>query len=223
MSDRRQRCSEGTFARKFCEKRKFCQEIARRRQPVSDNRRSLERAKGFEPSTPTLARLCSTPELHPHPRTPRSTRRRAAELCQIRPANATGALREIHPRPAEYSKTEPHCPLDAVGNTGPVLHHAAAPCCSAVRQKATGGPSPAHPARNRSGKRGRRPRCRNDWRLSRNAVRTDAARRRQRRIARDANRVPADCKSAFATPFKAMKVANPRAGHARQTRQARLT
>ena len=27
----------------------------------------LERAKGFEPSTPTLARLCSTPELHPHP------------------------------------------------------------------------------------------------------------------------------------------------------------
>ena len=27
----------------------------------------LERAKGFEPSTPTLARSCSTPELHPHP------------------------------------------------------------------------------------------------------------------------------------------------------------
>ena len=27
----------------------------------------LERAKGFEPSTPTLARLCSTPELHPRP------------------------------------------------------------------------------------------------------------------------------------------------------------
>ena len=30
-------------------------------------RLKLERAKGFEPSTPTLARLCSTPELHPHP------------------------------------------------------------------------------------------------------------------------------------------------------------
>src|SRR3569833_3259929 len=29
--------------------------------------RRLERAKGFEPSTPTLARSCSTPELHPHP------------------------------------------------------------------------------------------------------------------------------------------------------------
>jgi hypothetical protein len=26
---------------------------------------SLERAKGFEPSTPTLARSCSTPELRP--------------------------------------------------------------------------------------------------------------------------------------------------------------
>gem|GEM_PF-5841844 len=26
----------------------------------------LERAKGFEPSTPTLARLCSTTELRPH-------------------------------------------------------------------------------------------------------------------------------------------------------------
>ncbi len=32
------------------------------------DKRKLERAKGFEPSTPTLARLCSTPELHPHPR-----------------------------------------------------------------------------------------------------------------------------------------------------------
>jgi Ala-tRNA(Pro) deacylase len=30
----------------------------------------LERAKGFEPSTPTLARLCSTTELHPHPADP---------------------------------------------------------------------------------------------------------------------------------------------------------
>ena len=27
----------------------------------------LERAMGFEPTTPTLARLCSTPELRPHP------------------------------------------------------------------------------------------------------------------------------------------------------------
>src|SRR5215213_6957444 len=31
-------------------------------------REILERAKGLEPSTPTLARSCSTTELHPHPR-----------------------------------------------------------------------------------------------------------------------------------------------------------
>jgi hypothetical protein len=35
---------------------------------LSNYLKLLERAKGFEPSTPTLARLCSTPELHPHPR-----------------------------------------------------------------------------------------------------------------------------------------------------------
>ena len=32
-----------------------------------DIRKKLERAKGLEPSTPTLARSCSTTELHPHP------------------------------------------------------------------------------------------------------------------------------------------------------------
>src|SRR6185437_15437491 len=50
----------------------------------------LERAKGFEPSTPTLARSCSTPELHPHPRSWRRwVRRQRSELCQMRPMNAT--------------------------------------------------------------------------------------------------------------------------------------
>ena len=34
---------------------------------TSSGSETLERAKGFEPSTPTLARLCSTTELHPHP------------------------------------------------------------------------------------------------------------------------------------------------------------
>src|ERR1700735_3601724 len=38
--------------------------------PLQEN---LERAKGFEPSTPTLARSCSTTELHPHPRDWRRT------------------------------------------------------------------------------------------------------------------------------------------------------
>ena len=50
----------------------------------------LERAKGFEPSTPTLARSCSTPELHPHPIADgRLPGRQSADLCQMRPANAT--------------------------------------------------------------------------------------------------------------------------------------
>jgi hypothetical protein len=54
---------------------------------------TLERAKGFEPSTPTLARLCSTPELHPHPR--RQWPLPAALLCQMgeRKANRFSKLR----------------------------------------------------------------------------------------------------------------------------------
>jgi hypothetical protein len=48
---------------------------------------TLERAKGFEPSTPTLARLCSTPELHPHPR--RQWPLSAALLCQMGERKAT--------------------------------------------------------------------------------------------------------------------------------------
>jgi hypothetical protein len=39
----------------------------------------LERAKGFEPSTPTLARLCSTPELHPRPRAVHAANARRAQ------------------------------------------------------------------------------------------------------------------------------------------------
>ena len=36
---------------------------------------------GFEPTTPTLARLCSTPELHPHPQEVRRPRP-PPKLCQ---------------------------------------------------------------------------------------------------------------------------------------------
>src|SRR3954454_19321024 len=51
----------------------------------------LERAKGLEPSTPTLARSCSTTELHPHPVEIGGdrTRRQWRELCQMPAANAT--------------------------------------------------------------------------------------------------------------------------------------
>ena len=41
---------------------------------------NLERAKGFEPSTPTLARLCSTPELHPLARRLAASRAYMAEV-----------------------------------------------------------------------------------------------------------------------------------------------
>ena len=41
----------------------------------------LERAMGFEPTTPTLARLCSTPELHPRSGLP-------SRSCQNHPVRA---------------------------------------------------------------------------------------------------------------------------------------
>src|ERR1700677_4833377 len=50
--------------------------------------RKLERAKGFEPSTPTLARLCSTPELHPHPGRQLASADKPL-LCQMGPRIAT--------------------------------------------------------------------------------------------------------------------------------------
>jgi hypothetical protein len=50
----------------------------------------LERAKGLEPSTPTLARSCSTTELHPRPKALAVQIAPAtAVLCQMRSANAT--------------------------------------------------------------------------------------------------------------------------------------
>src|ERR1700733_14060116 len=54
----------------------------------------LERAKGFEPSTPTLARLCSTPELHPHPRRVR----RPSEKPDGPPHTYAKELKALQPR-----------------------------------------------------------------------------------------------------------------------------
>ncbi len=49
----------------------------------------MERAKGFEPSTPTLARLCSTPELRPLER----LRRKVDALpTGVRRAVSTGSI-----------------------------------------------------------------------------------------------------------------------------------
>src|SRR3954469_17505777 len=47
-------------------------------------REILERAKGLEPSTPTLARSCSTTELHPHPRSRQRVRRQRAPYAACR-------------------------------------------------------------------------------------------------------------------------------------------
>src|SRR5690349_24589348 len=47
-------------------------------------KKRLERAKGFEPSTPTLARLCSTPELRPRSRQGAVSRRLGPRL-QVAP------------------------------------------------------------------------------------------------------------------------------------------
>jgi hypothetical protein len=57
---------------------------------------SLERAKGFEPSTPTLARSCSTTELHPHPRGRRWCSRSADEFGRI--GRYRPRIREIGPK-----------------------------------------------------------------------------------------------------------------------------
>src|SRR3954463_15486670 len=52
----------------------------------------LERAKGFEPSTPTLARSCSTTELHPHPLGRAARRPPWMNLWQMAAAFATDAF-----------------------------------------------------------------------------------------------------------------------------------
>ena len=54
----------------------------RRTLPLQEN---LERAKGLEPSTPTLARSCSTTELHPHPMPAAIARRQRQSYAKCGP------------------------------------------------------------------------------------------------------------------------------------------
>ena len=55
-----------------------------------------ERKTRLEPATPTLARSCSTTELHPHPKALAATwADNGAKLCQMRTVNATGRIRPI--------------------------------------------------------------------------------------------------------------------------------
>jgi hypothetical protein len=64
---------------------------------------------GFEPTTPTLARLCSTPELHPHPRrvkrpsAPLGVADSAAKLCQRAQTFATAPVRHYYPGQREMT------------------------------------------------------------------------------------------------------------------------
>ena len=74
---------------------------------------NLERAKGFEPSTPTLARSCSTTELHPHPRDWRrcapATRRAMPNAA--RECNSRRRIQGDHRRPKSGRKS-PIWPLN---------------------------------------------------------------------------------------------------------------
>ena len=77
----------------------------RSRRPV----RLLERAKGFEPSTPTLARLCSTPELRPRPRSGALSKRPVGRLQadppgRRQPWTAAASSGMVPPAPALVSR-----------------------------------------------------------------------------------------------------------------------
>src|SRR5262245_65682539 len=69
----------------------------------------MERAKGFEPSTPTLARSCSTPELHPHPWVtgPEGGHRPQAMPNDMRLCNRRGAATPLTARPRAIMSSEP--------------------------------------------------------------------------------------------------------------------
>jgi hypothetical protein len=59
---------------------------------------------GFEPTTPTLARLCSTPELHPHPRVVR----RPSERLGITGPPPSYAKERIALQPRPSGTGQPH-------------------------------------------------------------------------------------------------------------------
>jgi hypothetical protein len=70
-------------------------------------RENLERAKGLEPSTPTLARSCSTTELHPHPRWRRTRAVNGRPMPNAdRECNSPRAIRCYADNPISLSKGE---------------------------------------------------------------------------------------------------------------------
>ena len=95
--------------------------------------RCLERAKGFEPSTPTLARLCSTPELHP-----RSAARGA--VCEAGSCASTGASSRGLLHDGSYRCGAISAMSDSAGALG--VEPARGPARSKPRRKAP--PCPRH-------------------------------------------------------------------------------
>jgi hypothetical protein len=68
-------------------------------------RENLERAKGLEPSTPTLARSCSTTELHPHPRWRRTRAVNGRRMTNAdRECNSPDAIRRHADHPISLTK-----------------------------------------------------------------------------------------------------------------------
>ena len=66
---------------------------------------NLERAKGLEPSTPTLARSCSTTELHPHPRWRRTRAVNGRRMTNAdRECNSPDAIRHHVDHPISLTK-----------------------------------------------------------------------------------------------------------------------
>ena len=104
----------------------------------SRTKRILERAKGFEPSTPTLARSCSTPELHPHPKSGRANGRPGHRAPMPKGRNLCNhPARPLHRRAV---------PLVA---RSPALHEARGLACRGGMRCAASGRSLPSPTSNR--------------------------------------------------------------------------
>ena len=87
------------------------------------DKRNLERAKGFEPSTPTLARSCSTPELHPHPERPGGWVAAGALRMPKRLTDCNNRGNRAEKRRAARQEPEPDRPHRPCGSKEADRHH----------------------------------------------------------------------------------------------------
>ncbi len=77
--------------------------------------KKLERAKGFEPSTPTLARLCSTPELRPRSGRWRPDNTEGSAICN--PCGRTDGRFALMVRQAHHEERVISPPPQPLGGT----------------------------------------------------------------------------------------------------------